>query len=83
MWEIDETLKALKDGKWHHLEEIAEKSSIQESKVEMIVNFLADYDFIRYNRDGRKVKLPPLTRKFIDEVYGVEEEEDMRALRLR
>jgi hypothetical protein len=80
---IDETLRVLRDGKWHDLEEITKKIALPEYRVEMIVSFLSDYGFIEFDKKGQKAKLNPLTREFIDEVHRVEEEEVMRALRLR
>jgi len=72
---IDEILWLLKDGKWHDLREIIEKCSLPESKVEMAVSFLWEYDFIQVNENGRKAKLHPLVFKFIDEIQRVEKEE--------
>jgi len=80
---IDAVLGLLKDGKWHDLVEIAKKCGLHEFRVEMIMSFLSDYDFIEFNKKSRRVKLRPLTREFIDEIHRVEEEEAMRALRLR
>jgi len=72
---IDEILWLLKDGKWHNLREIIEKSSLLKSKVEMAVSFLREYDFIQMNENERKAKLCPLVFKFIDEIQRVEKEE--------
>ncbi len=83
MLAIDAVLRLLKDGKWHDLVEIAKKLASHEFRVEMIVSFLSDYGFIEFDKKDRKVKLNPLTREFIDEIHRVEEEEAMRALRLR
>ncbi len=83
MLAIDAVLMLLKDGKWHDLVEITKKISPHEFRVEMIVRFLSDYGFIEFNKKDQKVKLNPLTRVFIDEIHCVEEEEAMRALRLR
>ncbi len=83
MLAIDAVLRLLKDGKWHDLVEITKKLSSHEFRVEMIVSFLSDYGFIEFDKKDRKVKLNPLTREFIDEIHRVEEEEAMRALRLR
>jgi len=80
---IDAVLRLLKDGEWHDLEGIAKRLALQEFRVEMIVSFLSDYGFIEFDKKGRKVKLNLLTREFIDDIYHVEEEEAMRALRLR
>ena len=83
MLAIDAVLRLLKDGEWHDLEEIVKRLALQEFRVEMIVSFLSDYGFIEFDKKSRKVKLSSLTRSFIDDIYHVEEEEAMRALRLR
>jgi len=80
---IDVVLRLLKDEKWHDLGEIAKKLVSHEFRVEMIISFLSDYGFIEFDKKSRKVKLNPLTCEFIDEIHRVEEEEAMRALRLR
>lgn len=83
MLAIDAVLRLLKDGEWHDLKGITKRLALQEFRVEMIVSFLSDYSFIEFDKKDRKVKLNPLTREFIDDIYHVEEEEAMRALRLR
>jgi hypothetical protein len=70
---IDAVLGLLKDGKWHDLEEITKKIALPEFRVEMIVSFLSDYDFIEFDKKGRKAKLNLLTHEFVDEIHRVEE----------
>ena len=74
---IDEILWLLRDGKWHNLREITEKSSLPESKVKIAINFLWEYNFIQVDENGRKAKLRPLILKFIDEIQRVEKEETL------
>ena len=83
LWAIDAVLGLLKDEKWHDLEEIAKKCALHEFKVEMIVNFLSNYDFIEFEKKSRKAKIRPLIREFIGEIRRAETEEVKRALRLR
>jgi len=80
---IDAVLRLLKDGEWHNLGEITKKLASHKFRMEMIVSFLSDYGFIEFDKKDQKVKLNLLTREFIDDIYRVEEEEAMRALRLR
>jgi len=80
---IDEILTLLKDGNWHNRSELAKKYSSNGLKVKMVISFLSKFDFVELDKKGRKVKLNLLTREFIDEIHRVEEEEAMRALRLR
>ncbi len=62
---IDEILELLEDGKWHDIKEVMEKSNLQEFKVEMIYDFLAEYAFIDFNKEQKKAKLTPTTLKFL------------------
>ena len=80
---IGEILTLLKDGSWHNRSELAKKYSSNGLKVKMVISFLSKFDFVELDKKGRKVKLNLLTREFIDEIHRVEEEEAMRALRLR
>lgn len=72
---FDEILWLLKDGKWHDLKKIIEKGSLSKSKVEMVVSFLWEYNFVQLNENGRKARLGPRILKFIDEIQRVEKEE--------
>ena len=83
MLAIDAVLRQLKDGKWHDLGEITKKLASHKFRMEMIVSFLSDYGFIEFDKKSRKVKLHLLTHEFIDDIHRVEEEEAMKALRLR
>lgn len=78
MWVIDEILMLLKDGNWHDLKEIAEKCSLDELKVKMIVSFLSKYDFVELDKKGRKARLRPLMLEFIEEIERIREEEAVK-----
>jgi len=72
---IDEILDMLKNGKWHNLKEISEKTQLQELKVEMLTNFLAEYDFIALNRKQDKTRLTPPLLDFLRKVRDLEKKE--------
>jgi len=72
---IDEILWLLKDGKWHDLKEITEKVALPESKAEIAINFLGEYNFIQLNENVKRVKLQPSMLKFIEEIQRLEKEE--------
>jgi DNA-binding IclR family transcriptional regulator len=72
---IDEFLWLLKDGKWHNLEEIAEKAEIPKIKAEMFLSFLGEYDFIQINEDLKRVKLKPSILEFFNEIQRIEKED--------
>ena len=75
MTAIDEILWLLKDGEWHDLKEITEKTSLPKFKAEIAVSFLGKYDFILFNETARKVRLQPSMLDFIDEIQRIEKEE--------
>ena len=72
---IDEILWLLKDGEWHDLEEIAEKTEISKIKVDMVVSFLGEYDFIQINNHLKKIKLKQSIIDFFDEIQRIEKED--------
>lgn len=82
MWVIDEILKLFKNGKSLDLKEIAEKYSLDEFKLEIIVGFLSKYGFIELDKKGRKARLRPAMQEFIDEIQRIREEEAVRPIEL-
>ena len=72
---IDEILWLLKDGRWHKLEEITEKSSLAKYKAKMAIGFLQEYSFIQVDENGRKARLYPPMLNFLDEIQRVEKKE--------
>jgi hypothetical protein len=77
MTTIDNILSLLKDGKWHNREEITEKIGLSETKTELALNFLREYNFIRFSNDIKKAKLEPSTQRFILELLTFEQEETL------
>ncbi len=72
---INEILWLLKDGKWHNIEKIMEKSPSPKPTAEMVISFLWEYNFVQVNGNRRKAKLRPQMLRFIDEIQRVEGEE--------
>lgn len=75
----DEILQLLRDGNWHDLRDIAKKCSKPESKVEITISFLSEYDFVEVNRKGRKTRLRPLMLEFFDEIQRLEKEQVLKS----
>ena len=73
---INGTFDLLQDGKWHELDEIAEKHGLSQRQVGMVINFLAEYDFVTLDKENQKAKLTPPAFKFITEIQQVEENEN-------
>ncbi len=65
----------LEDGTWHNLTEIADTSSLDESKLEIVTNFLAEYDFIELNKVKRNVKLAVSVVDFLKKIKHIENDE--------
>jgi len=65
----------LEDGKWHSLNEIAGKSGLHEFKLEIITNFLAEYDFIELDKAKRKTRLAASVADFLKKIKHVEKAE--------
>jgi DNA-binding IclR family transcriptional regulator len=50
-------LEILGDGKWHGIEELQKRLGINELKVQEIASFLNKYDFVKIDKEHRKVKI--------------------------
>ena len=73
MPKIDEILMLLKNNKWHDLREITEKVEVSIDKLERILSFLSEYDFIQLDLKQKKVKLKPHLFKFLTEIQQLEQ----------
>jgi len=72
---LEDILKLLEDGKWHDLKEVGKKIQLQDLEVKSLAKFLAEYNFVRLDRDGEKAKLGPPMRGFLRKIRRIEEEE--------
>jgi Spy/CpxP family protein refolding chaperone len=55
----------LKDGQWHMLEEIQEKTNLTEDQIQQIVAFLKEYRFIIMNETRKELRLEESVRRFL------------------
>jgi len=69
---IDEILWLLKDGEWHDLKEITKKVALPETKAEMVISFLGEFNFIQLNGNIKRAKLQNSMLKFIEEIQRLE-----------
>lgn len=76
---IDDILDVLKDGKWHSLKKISEKTRLHELKVELLTNFLAEYDFIELDEKEHKTRLTQPLLDFLRKVQDIEDKESLVA----
>ena len=72
MPQIDEILNILKNGKWHDLREISEKTRLHEVKVEMLTNFLAQYNFVELDKREHKTRLTKPLFNFLKNIKELE-----------
>ncbi len=66
--DIDKLLEALIDGKWHTLEEIVQKTGIEEYRAKLVISFLQQFQFIQTDKKTGKIKLSALMRQFLEKL---------------
>jgi len=71
---IDETLRILKDGEWHDLNEITEKFRLTKSGAEIVTNFLEEYNFIQLDKERQRARITPPAFEFLEKIQQIEEE---------
>ncbi len=64
---FDIIFELLKDGRWHTLEEINKEVGLQEGKLEEIVKFLKEYEFVQLDRRRRRARLTSSVLAFLKE----------------
>jgi len=72
---VDNILKLLEDGRWHDLDEIRKKIELHDLQVKSLTKFLAQYNFIKLDKDGRRAKIGPSIQDFLKKIQRIEEEE--------
>ncbi len=72
MLAIDKVLELLRNGQWHNIREIAEKTRMHEFKVELITSFLVEYDFLELDKEEKKIKLSPQLQLFLNKIEDIE-----------
>ena len=65
--EIDEVMDIIKNGQWHTLEDIINKTKLPKPKTNKILEFLANYNFIDLDSKHKKVKVTHSLMKFLKE----------------
>jgi DNA-binding IclR family transcriptional regulator len=72
---VDDILKLLENGKWHDLKEIGEKTQLHDLDVKNVAKFLAQYNFIKLDKEGKKAKLDSSAQDFLKKIRQLEVEE--------
>jgi len=54
---IEKALEILKDGEWHSLDAVIEELKLTEDVVKKVLSFLAEFNFIKFDEEGTKVRI--------------------------
>ncbi len=71
---VNVVMDLLEDGSWHSLTDIEEKSGLHEFKLEILANFLAEYDFMELDKTARKVRLAASIVDFLKKIKHIEKD---------
>jgi hypothetical protein len=63
----DKILNTLKNGEYHTLQEITQKTASKEPNARLIIEFLQKFQFIQIDKN-QKIKLSTLTKQFLDKL---------------
>lgn len=80
---IEELLGALSDGAWHNINELSTIKGLRKlsiTKLMVLLDFLAEYDFIELSQEWKgdplrsvvEAKLQPSVQQFLTEIIRVE-----------
>lgn len=61
---IDQVLVLLEDGSWHSLCKITKESGLPQIKLEALLDFLAEYEFINLSTERKEAKLTSSVLRF-------------------
>ena len=69
---VNDILELVENGKWHDLKEIEKKIQLQDLDITSVIKFLARYNFIKLDKEGKKAKLDPSTQDFLNKIRQLE-----------
>jgi DNA-binding IclR family transcriptional regulator len=58
-------LEILSDGRWHLLEEIRQKTKLNDNQIQQITTFLKEYEFVAMDETKKEMKLEEAVKKFL------------------
>jgi DNA-binding IclR family transcriptional regulator len=61
---IEQVLRLLRDERWHEINEIAEQTRLANFKMQIIIEFLSRYRFIRLDRRSGKIRISHSLARF-------------------
>jgi DNA-binding IclR family transcriptional regulator len=60
---VEKALEILKDGEWHSLDAIVTELRLEEDVVKKVLSFLAEFNFVKFDEEGKKVRIDSEFRK--------------------
>lgn len=72
---VDQILDLLRNGEWHGVSELVDKSGVGERKVGLIVDFLRGFGFLESDARVGRVRLSPALLLFLRRVEDLERAE--------
>jgi len=58
-------LEMLNDGRWHALKEIQKETGLDERRMQQVLTFLKEYNFVTVSETKKEIKLVNTVRKFL------------------
>lgn len=65
--QIEYMIDSMKDGKWHTMIEISQKTKLHELKIVILAEFLAAYTFLHLDKAERRARLSEVFTDFLQE----------------
>ncbi len=73
MPQIDEILSVLRNGRWHDVREVCQKTHLNTVKFELLSNFLLEYNFIELDKNTGRTRLTKPLFQFLRKIEENEE----------
>jgi len=58
-------LEVLRDGNWHPIKEIQREACIDKKRLNYVIAFFREYDFLVVNEEKKEIKLKDAFLKFL------------------
>jgi DNA-binding IclR family transcriptional regulator len=68
----DRLLDALKDGKWHRVEDVQHATGLDARKTKLILSFMKEFNLIETNKKTDQVRLSHLTKQFLEKLNNTD-----------
>ena len=65
-WISGEILEYIKTGGWIAVEEISEQIDLAEEQSIKILDFLSEFEFIKFDADKKKIRITDLGKRFLE-----------------